>query len=584
MKKKIIFGATFLTTAFVVAAVAATAHEGFVKFGKSADNAEWHHYSAVAATLDSKGIKEYWVSCESHAHQFTAPSSTNIVEMGTPSQKFIDSLDSDDDRLIVYDRGFNFDDGLNRYITIDHGFQNLAVVDGEGLNGTKALKASTSSNSGWLRIDKYYLDAVFSDSSVKSLSFMAKSSHSTSNFRHLQVDPAYTNNHDLIKSCYEANINTYGVYSNVWKQFYLTRGVYSQMSSSDWFIQFSVSGGSNEWLLLDDFRLSYTDYYDYSSFGFNYGYPHDATSGDSPTSGTFQLKNPATNNELFRANGGSLLPSNGSSMSLNNDFYNEGRVSLKVTKGGSGYAEFSLKNELFSALNGHGFFIDIYSTIAANGEGASNFCDGTSTKMGIIHPKEKWVTYHILPSQINASGRFLILNGSTAGDWYFDNFRLDNHITESFESSETYIYGNYVYANGYTIADAAAGDNIRDHVLNYIFLGEWGNFKSIELSPRRATEGAYSVKMTKTSGGPLRLAPVYYGFMDDDSTLSLDIYAENLNNLSATTPGGRTITLVNNSWNTVTLYKTDFNSNFRCFSNSFFGAGTIYIDNLVLTL
>ena len=46
-------------------------------------NNQWNHYDAVAPTLDDSGIKEYWVNCETHEHQFTAPTGdVEIVDIG----------------------------------------------------------------------------------------------------------------------------------------------------------------------------------------------------------------------------------------------------------------------------------------------------------------------------------------------------------------------------------------------------------------------------------------------------------------------------------------------------------------------
>ena len=57
MKKSIVFSATLLTVA--AAAVAfATSQIGLARIVKSVDNITWNHYSAVAATLDSRGSKE----------------------------------------------------------------------------------------------------------------------------------------------------------------------------------------------------------------------------------------------------------------------------------------------------------------------------------------------------------------------------------------------------------------------------------------------------------------------------------------------------------------------------------------------
>ena len=74
--------------------------------------------------------------------------------------------------------------------------------------------------------------------------------------------------------------------------------------------------------------------------------------------------------------------------------------------------------------------------------------------------------------------------------------------------------------------------------------------------------------------------------MDDDSTISFDIYTEDSNRLTCPISGAsdRTITIESGVWNTITLTKADFESNSSRFTTNAFGAGTYYIDNMALTL
>jgi hypothetical protein len=53
----------------------------------------WNHYTEVKPTLESNGIKEYWVNCTTHEHVFTKPSvdENQIVEKGKPALAFINS-------------------------------------------------------------------------------------------------------------------------------------------------------------------------------------------------------------------------------------------------------------------------------------------------------------------------------------------------------------------------------------------------------------------------------------------------------------------------------------------------------------
>ena len=72
------------------------------------------------------------------------------------------------------------------------------------------------------------------------------------------------------------------------------------------------------------------------------------------------------------------------------------------------------------------FSFDVYSTISANSNSSvRNFQTGNNGVLGYAHTKGKWVTYTWTAQNITDDGRFLILLGSTAGDWYFDNFRIN---------------------------------------------------------------------------------------------------------------------------------------------------------------
>ena len=243
-----------------------------INFGNTSPT--WVHYSKVNASTTQYGIKEYWVNCSTSEHVFKAPSGANIRDGGTPTRAFIDSLLEDDDRLIEPYRSIvDFENGRNSYISIYDKFSSLEVVDGEGIGGSKALRASytaTSRADPHLSIDKGFLDYVFSNSEVKSLSFYAKGTTITNNFRHKLVDKSLVNNNSNLISCYEQNLTGYGI-TNEYKLFYLSRNVYSQMDNTDWFIQYGGLSGE-QYLYIDNISISYEDYFQYRYNSFEYGY------------------------------------------------------------------------------------------------------------------------------------------------------------------------------------------------------------------------------------------------------------------------------------------------------------------------
>ena len=59
----------------------------------------WVHYSQKAPTSSEDGIREYWVSCSTHEHQFTAPGEGDVVDYNVYDTS---GFAVDDDRLIKY--------------------------------------------------------------------------------------------------------------------------------------------------------------------------------------------------------------------------------------------------------------------------------------------------------------------------------------------------------------------------------------------------------------------------------------------------------------------------------------------------
>ena len=401
----------------------------------------WVHYSKVNASATARGIKEYWVSCNTSEHQFVAPTGSVVIrDGGTPSRSFIDSLDPDDDRLIdIYTSIVDFENGKNSYISNYDYFTSIEVVSGEGIGGSKALRAinnQTSNRDSHLKIDKGFLDHVFSDPNVKSLSFYAKGTKETNNFRHIQVDAQYVNNNTDIISCYERNDTGFGI-TNEYKQFFLTRGVYSQMSESDWFIQYGQITNSDI-LYLDNISVSYTDYYQFKRNSLEYG-------------GLFLEENSTT--YRLRSTPGKQADFN--IIDRVGTFGADASVAFDYTNYTDGYRSIELRKpngEFDHHLIGHyaksnlpttgGVSFDVYSSITVNAsfdedsdgyyEKIGNFQDGfagnKTNGSKVIHNGQilpnKWYTLYIPYEQISSNGRFFVITGSTAGSFSLDNIRV----------------------------------------------------------------------------------------------------------------------------------------------------------------
>lgn len=540
------------------------------------DTSIWNHYTAVDATLDSNGVREYWVNCTTHEHVFEKPAveDSRIVDKGAPSASFISSLAANDDRLIErYTKAITFEDGLNKYISIYDGFTAMSVVDEEGVDGSKALKLSRVDDSGrdcHVTIAKEYLDAVFANTKVKSLEFYAKATVATNNFRHQKVDQAVTGNNEII-STFECNRTGYGI-TESYKKFLLEREIYENMNFSSWTIQYGTTSTGTFDLYLDNFRIS-TEEYDgvCSTLGFEHGYYVDSQKG--MTYPSFYYSDWKGQWYSFKASGDPLV-------SIGYDYENksEGTRSIKIVKN-NGYLALYLRPQFVTNMPDEGMLFDIMGTVAVNGE--VNYIDNNNTKLTSNHTTRAglWHTLHLTKSQIGSDGRFLIIQGSTAGTFYFDNFRYVTNA-EGFEDVNTAVIGDYGYATHTPINDTTAND-VRDRAKNYIFLAEWKRCSSVSVVEGHCTEGAYSLKVTFSSNiGPIAISPKLQALMDDDSTVSIDFYSDDITNADQSTLFAK---IVPGQWTTITLTKADFANTSGRISSSNAGAKpcTIYIDNIV---
>ena len=110
------------------------------------------------------------------------------------------------------------------------------------------------------------------------------------------------------------------------------------------------------------------------------------------------------------------------------DIVHSGSYSLAFDKG-NGYVSFSrhADSEALTTFAG-GFTFWIYSTVGVNGTTAKNFINGLNNKFnggeGINIPANTWTKVIVKAEDINSNGRFLIIQGSSAGTIYLDDFRV----------------------------------------------------------------------------------------------------------------------------------------------------------------
>ena len=541
----------------------------------------WNHYEAVSPTLDKRGIKEYWVSCETHESVFVEPASENIVEMGTPSESFINSLDDDDPRVLArYLKGFDFDDGENPYITIKSGFESLSVIDGEGVNGSKCLRATKSSaGDNFLKISKEYLDAVFANPKVKSLSFAAKASAPTNNFRHITVDKSYVNNNNDIISCFERNSGGWGI-TTTYKTFYLTRGVYSQIDMSngnlDWFVKYGCADVLPQYLDLDDFRICTTDYYDYTACGFENG-RLDGTNILDPISYNSTDKQCLVKITDARQNVG-----------FDYDVKTEGLRSIRFDKT-NGQVNCYLPHYMNALLTDDDYITFDYRATVAMNYSNGNFATGQGHPFSCLsdNPREnKWYTLTLPRSEITSDGRFFIMKGSPTPTVWLDNIRV-NSAKYSFENKPyTSLFGEYANVTFYDIPDVTASNTMRDSTQDWLLVAEWGGWQSVEIAEGIASDGAYSVKLTTTkSNNPILMVRKWLEIMVDDSVFSFDIYSPDM------TFSGLLEAANSREWTTIYMTKDDIywedsKGNPRYWEpiHGGYTKGTMYLDNFKLEL
>ena len=615
MKKKIIgFSLLSMTAVALVTTIVSSNSIGrelpLSLFGSNP--VTWYHYDGVDPDLDNKGIREYWVSCESHEHQFTAPTGdVTIEEGGAPSRGFIDSLANNDDRLLPkYARVIDFENGANDYITVHDGTVSLSVVDDEGVNGSKALRAVFSS-AGHLDLAREMLDAFFANPNVAAISFYAKSTTATNNFRHITVDQSVVHDNGNAYSTYESNISNYGV-NEGYKQFYLTRGVYGEMNASDWFIQYGATGT----LYLDNITTSYHDYFDAKTYGLEYGWSRNVDAN------TYYLYNPVGSNVAqLLITGSSSFENAGVDYSA----FTEGVRSVKLTKK-SGQVNYYLRSDFQqSSLPTEGIYVDFKTDTTwneawheTNGSVGAGSMGTGKNNLAVLYPflvgapgsrtgvqnivsngVGQWQTLHIKKSEITDDSRFLIISGGATGNVFIDNIRLATEPIDSFENAYAYVGGqtNNVIAGASSYPVDAEIGSVPSvfNVADYIFTTEWGNTASstepnAEITDERASNGDYSLKLEMRTSAPLRLRPSYLQMLlREGGTLSFDVYSDDLpeGKYKLTTLAGNVKNITKGEWTTVTLTAADFlkdgqtsYSNAGRFTENAFGAGTIYIDNI----
>jgi hypothetical protein len=316
--------------------------------------------------------------------------------------------------------------------------------------------------------------------------------------------------------------------------------------------------------------MSYDDYDHVSVYGFENG--RDYTQ-DTANKG-FRMPNVQTGQcWAFRYSGGG-----GTGVAIDRTYVTEGVRSVKFTKA-NGYVALYVNPIFYNEMPASGFTFDIYNA-ANNVFQDNNFLDNTNTNIGRCN-MGYWQTFHLTKAQVGTDGRFLILNGSPAGDIYFDNFRYAT-AAESFEDVKTTKVGEYAYVTDFTSPTTdEEGSAIRDKHFNYIMIFAWNKVSSISTVEGKSSHGAKSLKVVFGGAiGPVLISPELVSAMGETGTVTFDIYSDDITNQK-----GALADVVAGEWCKVTLTKADLTNNQINGGTEYYSnlasKCTIYIDNLL---
>jgi len=549
------------------------------EFFKLEANDTWYHYSAVDATYQTRGIKEYWTNCNGTT-QLTAPSGT-IVERGQPSVRFIDSLAANDDRLVS--KG-NWVLSFENATDADHlvkggrnGITTKTVTDELGATeGSKALKVMVSGTDTMSFVfSDEYLAKAFSDPSVVSIQFDAKADIAHTSFMYKL---------DSVTTLYEGanGFPDFGL-TTYWKTFEYPRSAYETYLTKKSTSYMCWCGGmtSSTYILIDNVRPATTKL-GYGSFGT--GRMVDSTTYPNHVS----IRN-ASNSELL-----TISPSTGNSLApygYDEVIKSEGAVSAYVTKVANqnvfiyapGFINLVGDNDLLS--------IDFYTEVAINANpNVSNVTTGKGNPIGsgsYYVPANTWTTILIPKTEFNAT-TVLMVRGSVSGKMRFDNIHVVTNGLSNLEGfndesllhplkSNFYYYGAQSYQKSNPNFDYVV--KVQDN----------GAIGSIKVSPTIKNEGKSSLMIKKSTSDEVAVYASNFIFNEvknNSKKLTFDLYRTSDKIATTDIHNGMRAALLSeaapaNTWKTFTINSAGMTDDGRFLL--LLGSGAIgewYIDNL----
>ena len=420
-KKKILLISTLGLSALTVFGVliGTTSTKGFTKLLGAGEKVTWNHYSAVAPSFANKGIKEYWVSCSSHGHQFTAPTGddVDVVDKGAPSQEFINSLDTTDDRLLarIDDMAIDFEDDVYKYFISSS--LTTTVTTEQAFNGTHSLKIvnSGSDNTNAFLISEEYYNRLPDE----GIAFRLYADAAFNGQMPTGATQTYNGGHGIDNS----NIK-YWTPVNTWKDYVIPK---SSIRTGDQHYIFKLGAGQT--VYVDDIRPAYAD-------SANVGFEDDRSLQKVIVDA--RNTNTITNENSFA-----------------------GEYSLKIVCGEINSIGFKISDAIYDALPDEGLTFALNTNTAFNGWNKGG--DGNQVKAWDVN---KWVQHTVKKSYINPdAGNHYVFTFGGVATIYVDDVRpanfLDDKISTSFEEDYAQLLVGTESRNTAEVVSGTSFDGIR---------------------------------------------------------------------------------------------------------------------------
>ena len=193
-----------------------------------------------------------------------------------------------------------------------------------------------------------------------------------------------------------------------------------------------------------------------------------------------------------------------SAIELISDIGGNSTQMLHITKAASGYTAFYLPSDFKLQMGTNTMSFDLRTTVVIRSDSeVNNLQDGAGHKIkgeeDWVHAANVWNTYTLTPEQITDDGRFMITQGSSQGEYYIDNIRINNGAEQTVEAGNiTATIGQNLTVDtnhALSLANTFVLDGVELSLEQYSISGS-----SLTLDASLVTAGAHTlvVKQAKT--------------------------------------------------------------------------------------